>query len=105
MPVICSWSPRAAISRASSSGKGEHADVEGFNDIFAKVLEAGDFESFLFERAVELRVVESDGDVAGNRLDQLDVIAGQKISVDRFAKAENRDGVLADTAGDKVVEG
>src|SRR5216683_1591192 len=83
---------------------GKHADVQGFNDIFAEVLEPRDFEGFLFERAVELRVVESDGDVAGDGLNQLDVIAGQKISIDRLAEAEDRDGVLADAAGDKIIE-
>src|SRR5438477_413430 len=45
-----------------------------------------------------------DGDVAGNRFAQLYVITGQKIPVDRLAKAENSNGMFADAAGNKVVE-
>ncbi len=54
----------------------QHADVQGFHDILAEVLEASDLQGFLFERAVKLRVVEGHGEVTGNSLDQLDVIAG-----------------------------
>src|SRR5260370_12001847 len=84
---------------------GKYAHIQGFDDVFAEILEAGDFECFLFERAVELRVIKSDSNIAGNRLDQFDVVAGQKISVNRLAEAEHRHGMLADTAGHKVVEG
>jgi len=35
-----------------------------FDDVFAEILEACDFERFLFERAVELRVVQSDSNIA-----------------------------------------
>src|SRR6266576_4009012 len=73
----------------------EHPHIQGFNDIFAEVLEAGDFESLLFERAVELRIVESDGDVTGNGLDQFDVIAGQKISIDDVELVETIAGYVA----------
>src|SRR5258708_25725182 len=82
---------------------GEQAHIQGLDDIFAEVLEAGDFEGLLFKRAVKLRVIEGDSDVTGNRLDQLDVIAGQIISIPRLAETENRNGVLADAAGDKGV--
>ena len=82
----------------------EHPHVQGFHDVFAEVLEAGDFERLLFERAVQLGVVESHGHVTRDGLDQLDVIAGQKISIHGFAQAQNRDGVLANAAGNIVVE-
>src|SRR5713101_5766870 len=68
---------------------GEHAYVQGLHDVFAEVLEAGDFESFLFEGAIELRIVEGHSDVTGNGLNQFHVIAGQKISVNALADTEN----------------
>ena len=53
----------------------------------------------MFERAIKLGVIESHREVTGDGFDQFDVITGQKIS-----EAKNRYGVLADAAGDKVVE-
>src|SRR5229473_7031348 len=83
---------------------GEHADIQGFDDVFAEILEACDFERFLFERAVELRVVQSDSNIPGNRLDQFDVVARQKIPINCLAEAEHRHGVLADTTRNKIIE-
>src|SRR5260370_25229117 len=84
---------------------GEHADVQGFNDVFAEILEAGDFECFLFERAVKLRVVQGDGNIAGNRLDQFDVVAGQKNSINYLSDTHYFHSLLTNTAGDKGGEG
>src|ERR1700688_578795 len=83
---------------------GENADVQGFDDVFAEVLEARNFQRFLFERRVQLGVVQRDGEVAGDGLHQLDVVAGEKIAVDGFTQAEHRDGVLANTAGHEIVQ-
>src|SRR5713226_5789859 len=83
---------------------GEHADVERFDDVFAEILEARDFQRFLFERRVELGVVERHGEVASDGLHEFDVVAGEEIAVDGFAKAEYRDGVLANTAGHEIIQ-
>src|SRR5580704_1103442 len=83
---------------------GEDADIQGFHDIFAEVFEACDLESFLFERGVELSVIKSHGDVACDRFHQLDVITGKIIAVDSLAEAQDSDGVLANTAGNVVIQ-
>src|SRR5258706_11407434 len=83
---------------------GKYADVQGFHNVFAEILEACDFERFLFERAVELRVVQSDSNIAGNRLHQVDVVARQKIPINGLADPEHRHGVLADTARNKIIK-
>src|SRR2546422_2976281 len=82
----------------------EYADVQGFNDVFAEILEAGDFDPFLFQPAVKLRPIQGGRKIVGNRFNQFGGVAGQKISINCFAETEHRYGVLADTAGHKVVE-
>src|SRR5579883_3475905 len=53
---------------------------------------------------VELSVVERDGDITRDGLDEFDVVAGEEVAVNRFAEAKDGDGVFADAAGDKIVE-
>ena len=83
---------------------GQHADVQRFHDVFAEVLEASDFEGFLLERAVKLGIVECDGNVARDGLHQFNVVAGKKIAVYGLAKPENGNGVLANAAGNEIIE-
>ncbi len=83
---------------------GQYADVERFDDVFAEVLEASDFEGFLFQRGVQLGIVEGNGYVTGDGLHQLNVIARKEIAVHRFAKPQNGNGVLANAAGNKVIK-
>ena len=83
---------------------GQHADIQGFHDIFAEVFQARDFHSFLFQRRIQLRVVQRDGHVAGDGLHQLHVFAGKKIPVHRFAQPENGNGVFANAARNEIVQ-
>src|SRR5689334_20858509 len=83
---------------------GEDADIQGLDDVFAEVLKPRNFEGLLFERAVKLGVIESDCNIAANGFDQLDVIAGEKVSIHGFTQTENGDGVFADAAGNKIVQ-
>ena len=69
-----------------------------------EVLEALDLHGLLFERGIELRVIERDGHVAGDGEEQLDVLAGKEIAVHRFAQAQHGDGVFANPAGNEIVQ-
>ena len=97
-----------------------HAGIPGFDRAFRSTASTPTFSDstmfslksfrraiskrFLLERGVELRIVEGDGHVAGNGLHQFHVIAGKKITVDRFAKPKNGHGVLANPARNEVIE-
>src|SRR5258707_1064331 len=83
---------------------GQNADVERFHDVFAEVLQARDFEGFLFQRGVQLRVIQRDGQVSGDGLHQFDVVARKEIAVYRFAEPEEGDCALSNAAGNEVVE-
>ena len=82
----------------------ENAHVQRFHNVFAEVFEALDLNRFLLERAIQLRVIESDGDVTGDRKKKLNVFAGKKIAVNRFAEPQNGDGAFADAARNVVIQ-
>src|SRR4029077_10485099 len=82
----------------------QHADVQRFDDVFAEILEAGDLQRFLLEKSVKLRVIQRHGYVTGDRFHQFDVIAGEEVPVNRLTEAQNGDGMLADAAGDKIIQ-
>ena len=58
----------------------------------------------MFQRGVELGVVERDGQVSGDGEQQFHVLAGQKIAVHRLAQAQDGDGVVANAAGNEIVQ-
>ena len=64
----------------------------------------------LLQPAVELRVLDGDADVAGERLEQLHVFAGEEVAVVGAAEADDGDGARAaalaigDAAGKVVVQ-
>ena len=74
---------------------GQHADVQRFDDIFREILEPLDLRRFLFQGGVELGIVERDGQIAGDGEQQLDVLARQKVAVDRFPESQHGDRVVA----------
>src|SRR5258708_1472493 len=83
---------------------GYHANVQGFDDVFTEILEARDLQGFLLQGRIELGVVQGYGDVAGDGLHQLDVVAGEEITIDGLAEAQDGDGVLANAARDEIVQ-
>ncbi len=89
---------------------GEDADVDGFDDVLVELLEAFELGDLLFEAAVELRVLDRDADVAGERFEQLHVFAGEEVAVVGAAEADDGDGASAaafavgDAAGKVVVQ-
>src|ERR1700722_6021166 len=83
---------------------GYDADVQGFDDIFAEILEAFDLHGLLLERMVEPGIFDGDGDVASDGEEQFEVVTGEVIAVDGFAQAENGDGTVVETTGDEIVQ-
>src|SRR6184192_2417227 len=57
-----------------------------------------------FKRAVKLGVIERNGNITCDGFHQLDIVARKEIPVNRFAKAEDGDGVLANAAGNEIVQ-
>ena len=82
----------------------QHAHIERFDDIFREVLEPLDLHGFLFQRVIELRIIERDGQIPRDGEQKFHVFAGQKIAVDGLSRAQHGHGVVANLAGDKVVQ-
>src|ERR1700676_407420 len=82
----------------------EDADVERLHDVFAEILEPGNLQRFLFERGIELRIVERYRDIAGDGFNEFDVVARQEVAVHRLAKAQHGDSVLVNAARNEIVE-
>ena len=72
--------------------EGQDAHVDGLDDVFVELLQALEFADFLFQPGVEAGILEGDADVAGERLEQLDVFAGEEIAADGAAQADDGDG-------------
>ena len=70
----------------------EDADVDGLDDVLVELLQALELADLLFEARVEAGVLQRDADVAGQRLEQLDVFAGEEIAADGAAQADDGDG-------------
>ena len=93
---------------------GEDADVDGLDDVLVELLESLELADFFFEAGVEAGVLQGDADVAGQRLEQLDIFAGEEVAAHGAAEADDGDGAAgggaalelagSDTAGQIVVE-
>ena len=57
------------------------ADVDGFDDVLVELLEPLEVGDLLLESAIELRVLNGDADVAGQRFEHLHLFAGEKVSI------------------------
>ena len=73
-------------------------------------LQALELDNLLLQAAVELRVLDGDADVAGQRLQQLHVLAGEEVAFVGAAEADDGDGrgagafAIGDAAGKVVVQ-
>src|SRR5258708_6348219 len=86
----------------------EDADVDRFDDIFVELLEAFELADLDFETGVEACILQGDADVAGQRLEQLDIFAGKEVAADGTAQADDGDRTrrraVLDAAGQIVVQ-
>src|SRR5262249_44734891 len=73
---------------------GEHADVDGFDDVFVEVFQALVLGNLLLERRVKPRILNGDGQIAGQGLQQFDVFTGEEIPFYGLAKPEERNRAL-----------
>ena len=89
---------------------GEDADVDRLDDVLVELLQALELGDLLLEPPVELRVLDGDADVAGQRFEQLHVFAGEEVAVVGAAQANHGDRARAaalaigDAAGKVVVQ-
>src|SRR5580698_3380770 len=89
---------------------GEDADVDRLNDIFVELFQALELRDLLFEALVELRILDSDADVTGERFEQLHVFARQEVAIVGAAQADDGNSpgassiAIGDAAGKVVVQ-
>ena len=83
---------------------GEDADVERFDDVLAEVFETLDLRGLLLERLVEPGVFNGDGQVAGNGVEQFEVVARKEIAVHGLAQGEDGDDAVVEAAGEKIIQ-
>ncbi len=92
---------------------GEDADIDGFDDVLVEFLKALVFDNFLFEAGVEAGILQGDADVAGQRFEELHVLAGEEVATGAAAQADDGDGAVlflpfagtgdADATGQEVI--
>src|SRR5258708_7221771 len=88
----------------------EDPDVDRFDDIFVELLQAFELRNLLLQSPIELRVLDGDADVSGQRFQQLHVFTGEKVAVVGSAEANDGDGscaaafAIGDAAGKIVVQ-
>src|ERR1700733_6286814 len=75
----------------------EDADVNRFDDILVKLLEAFKLGNLLLQPPVELCVLNGDTDVACQRFQQFHVLAREEVPVVSAAQANDCDGASAST--------
>src|SRR3984885_7981072 len=75
----------------------EDADVNRFDDILVKLLEAFKLGNLLLQPPVELCVLNGDTDVACQRFQQFHVLAREEVTVVSAAQANDCDGASAST--------
>lgn len=83
---------------------GQDADAQRIDDVLVELLEALDLRRLLLQRMVQARVLDGDGEIAGNRSEKLDVLARQVITIYGFAESEDRNHAVAETARNKIVQ-
>src|SRR5450631_1118652 len=69
--------------------EGENADVDGLDDVFVELLETFELANLFFEPCVEAGVLQGDANVAGQRLEQFNVLAGEEVSAHGAAQADD----------------
>ena len=79
--------------------KGEDADVDGFDDVFVEFLQPFELADLFFEPRIEAGILQRDADVAGQRLEQLHVFAGEEVAADGAAQADHGDGAALHRQG------
>src|SRR5947209_1831264 len=82
----------------------DDTDADGFNNVFAEVLQAFVFERLMFERPVKPRIFQSDSDVVRYRVQQLAVFARQIIAVLGSAETDITDHMIFDAARDEIIQ-
>ena len=70
----------------------EDADVDGFDNVLVELLQPLEFGNLLLQPLVELRVLDGDADVSGERSQHLHVLAGEEVAVIGAAQADDRHG-------------
>ena len=60
--------------------RGQNADVDGFDDVFAEFLQALVLVRLALQRTVEARIFNGDGDVVRKSNEQIDIVAREEIA-------------------------
>ena len=79
----------------------EQAVVERLEDVLVEHPQAVELRGLDVQLAIEARVLDRGGDLAGHRRHQPEVVAGQRLAVLAAAEAEHRDDAPFETHGTK----
>ena len=82
----------------------QHAHADGLDNVLVELLQPLVLAGFLLQRLVQTRVLHRDADVAGQRLQQLHVLAGEEVAFGGLAQAEHGDHAVHHGAGNVVVQ-
>src|SRR5208337_2955488 len=81
-----------------------NAGVDRFNNVLAEICECLVFKSFFLERFVKLGILKRHGDVPGEGLQKVDILAGEEVPIARFPQAEVTQGALFHLKGQVIVQ-
>ncbi len=82
----------------------QYPDVDGLDDILAELLQPLVFLYLALQRAVQPRVLDRDADVAGQRSEQLHIVARKEVALVGPAERQIRDGPAPHAAREIVGE-
>src|SRR5208337_1301122 len=71
-----------------------NAGVDRFNNVLAEICEGLVFKRSLLQRFVKLGILKRHGDVPGEGLQKVDILAGEEVPIARFPQAEVTQGAL-----------
>ena len=67
---------------------GQHAGVDGFDDVLAEIAQGLVVLGLQFQRFIEARVLQCDGNIAGEGLEKINVFAGKIVALARLAQSQ-----------------
>jgi len=82
----------------------QHADADGFHNVFVEVFQALIGQRFLLQGGIQLRVLNSNAHISRERLQQLHVFVGKKVALHDLAQPQHGDHTVLHSAGDVIVQ-
>src|SRR5262249_18742220 len=82
----------------------EYADIDRFNDVFAKIFKILVFGGLLFQRTVQESILQRDTDVIRDGLEEFDVFTRQIVAITRTTQSKVCNNPVLCAARDEVMQ-